>query len=320
VDWWPYEEIDLEDFRTGANKIDLIGLYFRQATKTPLLTAEEEADLAKQIEAMREAGFELIDKNGDKTSEDINRLRRIIENGSVAREHLILANTRLVISVARRYKGWGVSFLDLIQEGNVGLMRAVKKFDYRRRYKFSTYATWWIRQAVTRAVADKGRQIRLPVHMFDSIRNMFKAARLLEQKLGKPPTVEQVAEALEIPAEKVEDMIKYSWFPASLETPIGDKEDAVLGDFIEDDANTPEEYANNALLSKLLEEKMDEFLDAREARILRLRYGLEDGKAYTLEEIGEKLGVTRERVRQIEGAAKRKLRSPRTGLYKQILT
>ena len=237
-------------------------------------------------------------------------LRRKIEDGWGAREHLITANSRLVISVAKKYMGRGVPFLDLIQEGNIGLIRATKKFDYRRGHKFSTYATWWIRQAVTRAIADQGRTIRVPVHMGDQINKLLRVQHQLTQRLGREPTVEELADELEVPPKKVENMIQVARRPLSLETPTDDEEDSVLGDFIEDDeASPPDDTATYNLLREHLGEVLNS-LPPREVRILQLRYGLLDGQAYTLEEVGRKMGVTRERVRQIEAQALSRLRHP----------
>ena len=237
-------------------------------------------------------------------------LQRLIEDGWAAREHLITANSRLVISVAKKYMGRGVPFLDLIQEGNIGLIRAAKKFDYRRGHKSSTYATWWIRQAVTRAIADQGRTIRVPVHMGDQINKLLRVQHQLTQRLGRDPSVEELAVALDVTPQKVENMIQVARRPLSLETPTDDEEDSVLGDFIQDEeVPAPDETATY----NLLREHLDSVLNAlppREVRILQLRYGLLDGQAYTLEEVGRKMGVTRERVRQIEAQALSRLRHP----------
>jgi RNA polymerase primary sigma factor len=233
-----------------------------------------------------------------------------VADGQAAREHLITANSRLVISVAKKYIGRGVPFLDLIQEGNIGLIRAARKFDYRRGHKFSTYATWWIRQAVTRAIADQGRTIRVPVHMGDQINRLIRVSHQLTQELGHDPTSEELAEALEVPVKKAEQMIQVARRPLSLETPTDEDEDSVLGDFIEDaDALAPAE----AVTQNMLKEQIQDILltlPPREVRILQLRYGLVDGESYTLEEVGKKLGVTRERVRQIEAQALSRLRHP----------
>lgn len=287
---------------------DTIGLYLKEVSRVPLLTAEEEVELAQRIERGRMAREELA-----RTNVNIRRrmeLRRLIEDGWAAREHLITANSRLVISVAKKYMGRGVPFLDLIQEGNIGLIRATKKFDYRRGHKFSTYATWWIRQAVTRAIADQGRTIRVPVHMGDQINKLLRVQHQLTQRLGREPSVDELAFSLDVPPKKVENMIQVARRPLSLETPTDDEEDSVLGDFIEDDeAPPPDESATYNLLREHLSDVLDS-LPPREVRILQLRYGLLDGQAYTLEEVGRKMGVTRERVRQIEAQALSRLRHP----------
>ncbi|MEJ5313257.1 sigma-70 family RNA polymerase sigma factor [Anaerolinea sp.] len=287
---------------------DTIGLYLKEVSRVPLLTAEEEVELAQRIERGRMAREELA--RGNVSPKRRQELRRLIEDGWAAREHLITANSRLVISVAKKYMGRGVPFLDLIQEGNIGLIRATKKFDYRRGHKFSTYATWWIRQAVTRAIADQGRTIRVPVHMGDQINKLLRVQHQLTQRLGREPTVEELAEALDVPPRKVENMIQVARRPLSLETPTDDEEDSVLGDFIEDEeAPPPDDTATYNLLRQHLEEVLNT-LPPREVRILQLRYGLLDGQAYTLEEVGRKMGVTRERVRQIEAQALSRLRHP----------
>jgi RNA polymerase primary sigma factor len=287
---------------------DTIGLYLKEVSRVPLLTAEEEVELAQRIERGRMAREELA--RGNVNPRRRHDLRRLIEDGWAAREHLITANSRLVISVAKKYMGRGVPFLDLIQEGNIGLIRATKKFDYRRGHKFSTYATWWIRQAVTRAIADQGRTIRVPVHMGDQINKLLRVQHQLTQRLGREPSVEELAAALDVPPRKVENMIQVARRPLSLETPTDDEEDSVLGDFIEDDeAPPPDDTATYNLLREHLEEVLNS-LPPREVRILQLRYGLLDGQAYTLEEVGRKMGVTRERVRQIEAQALSRLRHP----------
>ncbi len=295
---------DLENIDTD----DTIGLYLKEVSRVPLLTAEEEVELAQRIERGRIAREELA--KGNSTEDRRFELRKLIEDGWDGREHLITANSRLVISVAKKYMGRGVPFLDLIQEGNIGLIRATKKFDYRRGHKFSTYATWWIRQAVTRAIADQGRTIRVPVHMGDQINKLLRIQHQLTQRLGREPSVEELAEALDVPPKKVENMIQVARRPLSLETPTDDEEDSVLGDFIEDDeAPPPDDTATYNLLREHLEEVLNG-LPPREVRILQLRYGLLDGQAYTLEEVGRKMGVTRERVRQIEAQALSRLRHP----------
>ncbi|PKO18363.1 MAG: RNA polymerase subunit sigma [Chloroflexi bacterium HGW-Chloroflexi-10] len=295
---------DLENIDTD----DTIGLYLKEVSRVPLLNAEEEVELAQRIERGRIAREELA--KGNSVNNRRIELRKLIEDGWDGREHLITANSRLVISVAKKYMGRGVPFLDLIQEGNIGLIRATKKFDYRRGHKFSTYATWWIRQAVTRAIADQGRTIRVPVHMGDQINKLLRIQHQLTQKLGREPSVEELAEALDVPPKKVENMIQVARRPLSLETPTDDEEDSVLGDFIEDDeAPPPDDTATYNLLKEHLEEVLNG-LPPREVRILQLRYGLLDGQAYTLEEVGRKMGVTRERVRQIEAQALSRLRHP----------
>jgi len=305
----PDRQDEAEDLLANIDISDTIGLYLKEAASIPLLTADEEIYLAKKIERGREAREKLA--RGGLNEKKREKLRREIEEGWEAREHLITANSRLVISVAKKYMGRGVPFLDLIQEGNIGLMRAAKKFDYKRGYKFSTYATWWIRQAVTRAIADQGRTIRVPVHMGDQISKMLRTQHQLKQEFGRDPTVEELAEALDVTPNKVEHMIQVARRPFSLEMPIGEEEDGMLGDFIEDhDTPAPDETATNNILRKHLEEMLDT-LPPREARILQLRYGLSDGKILTLNEVGRKMGVTRERVRQIEAQALRRLRSPR---------
>ncbi len=303
-------EIDpsLDDYLANIDTDDTIGLYLKEVSRVPLLTAEEEVALAQRIERGRLAREELA--KGNVSPRRRAELRKLIEDGWAAREHLITANSRLVISVAKKYMGRGVPFLDLIQEGNIGLIRATKKFDYRRGHKFSTYATWWIRQAVTRAIADQGRTIRVPVHMGDQINKLLRVQHQLTQRLGREPSVEELAEALDVPPKKVENMIQVARRPLSLETPTDDEEDSVLGDFIEDDeAPPPDDTATYNLLKEHLGEVLNG-LPPREVRILQLRYGLLDGQAYTLEEVGRKMGVTRERVRQIEAQALSRLRHP----------
>jgi RNA polymerase primary sigma factor len=301
-------ESALDDYLANIDTDDTIGLYLKEVSRVPLLTAEEEVELAQRIERGRMAREELA--KGNVNPRRRAELRRLIEDGWAAREHLITANSRLVISVAKKYMGRGVPFLDLIQEGNIGLIRATKKFDYRRGHKFSTYATWWIRQAVTRAIADQGRTIRVPVHMGDQINKLLRVQHQLTQRLGREPSVEELANALEVPPKKVENMIQVARRPLSLETPTDDEEDSVLGDFIEDDeAAPPDDTATYNLLREHLGEVLNG-LPPREVRILQLRYGLLDGQAYTLEEVGRKMGVTRERVRQIEAQALSRLRHP----------
>ena len=306
------EEDQGENHKNRLNSIDtndLIELYFKEAASIPLLSKDEEKDLSKRIERGRLARKEMA--RGNVPDDRRAELHQMIEDEWNALDHLITANSRLVISVAKKYMGRGVPFLDLIQEGNIGLMRAAKKFDYLRGYKFSTYATWWIRQAVTRAIADQGRTIRVPVHMGDKISKMFRMQNDLKQSLERDPTIEELADALDEAPEKVQYMMKVARRPLSLEMPTTKEGDAVLGDFVEDhETPLPDDTATKHLLKEHLEEVM-EALPSREVRILRLRYGVPDGKSHTLQEVGEKVGVSRERVRQIEAQALRRLRQPR---------
>jgi RNA polymerase primary sigma factor len=273
-------------------------MYLREIGRVPLLTAEEEVKLAKRMEL------------GKVERLKANPSRRIIEDGEEAQRRLTEANLRLVVSVAKKYIGRGMSLLDLIQEGNIGLIRAVEKFDYTKGYKFSTYATWWIRQAITRAIADQARTIRIPVHMVETINRLIRISRRLLQDLGREPTSEEIAEQMEISAEKVREIIKVSQEPVSLETPIGEEEDSHLGDFIEDHtALAPAEAASHQLLKEQVEDVLDS-LTERERKVLQLRFGLDDGRSRTLEEVGKEFHVTRERIRQIEAKALRKLRHP----------
>jgi RNA polymerase primary sigma factor len=304
-----FEEDDPDFDLSGISSDDTVGLYLKEMARVPLLTIEEEVYLAKRLESGNHAALALRN-NGTETRRRLE-LENVIADGKAAREHLITANTRLVVSIAKKYMGRGVPFLDLIQEGNLGLMKAVEKFDYRRGYRFSTYATWWIRQTITRAIADQGRTIRVPVHMSDSIRRLYKTARKLEQDHGRKPTPEEIAAELEIEPRKVRWMLKVSWQPLSLERPVGEEEDSELGNFIEDESSpTPPQSAYQNLLHEKVEEVLAT-LTPREARILRLRFGLHNGRSYTLEEVGQKFGLTRERIRQIEGKALRRLRHPR---------
>jgi len=299
------DEYDL----TGVASDDTVGLYLKEMARVPLLTNKEEVTLAKALRRGRDAAKHV--HRTKPTSQRRQQLESFITEAHAAREHLIKANTRLVVSIAKKYIGRGVPFLDLIQEGNLGLMKAVEKFDYMRGYRFSTYATWWIRQTITRAIADQGRTIRVPVHMSDRIRRLYKTARQLEQEHGRKPTPEEIAEELHLEPRKVQWMLKVSWRPLSLELPVGEDEDAELGSFIEDET-TPS--PTQSVQQRLLREKVEEVLSTlspREARILRLRYGLVNGRAYTLEEVGRKFGLTRERIRQIQGRALRRLRHPR---------
>ena len=290
---------------------DPVGLYLKEMARVPLLSIEQEVDLAKRFERGQNAEQKLEKLNGNGTFRRRAELQGHIEDGKLARENLIKANTRLVVSIAKKYIGRGVAFLDLIQEGNLGLMKAVEKFDYRRGFRFSTYATWWIRQTITRAIADQSRTIRVPVHMSDRIRRLYRAARDLEQILGRKPTPEEIAGELNVEPRKVQWMLKVSWRPLSLERPVGEDEDVEFGTFVEDEFTpTPAQCAHQTLLHEKMEEVLGT-LTPREARILRLRFGLQNGRAYTLEEVGQKFGLTRERIRQIEGKALRRLRHPR---------
>jgi RNA polymerase primary sigma factor len=275
-------------------------MYLREIGRVPLLSAEEEVRLARRMERGR---LEL-------PKSPLSRDYRIIEDGEEAQRRLTEANLRLVVSVAKKYIGRGMSLLDLIQEGNIGLIRAVEKFDYTKGYKFSTYATWWIRQAITRAIADQARTIRIPVHMVETINRLIRISRRLLQELGREPTSEEIAEQMEISPEKVREIIKVSQEPVSLETPVGEEDDSHLGDFIEDHtALAPADAASHQLLKEQVEDVL-ESLTERERKVLQLRFGLDDGRSRTLEEVGKEFHVTRERIRQIEAKALRKLRHP----------
>ena len=275
------EEIDVTNF-DGVNVDDPVRMYLREIGKIPLLTYEEELDLAKKV----------------------------LEGDEEAKQKLAESNLRLVVSIAKKYVGRGMLFLDLIQEGNMGLIKAVEKFDYTKGYKFSTYATWWIRQAITRAIADQARTIRIPVHMVETINKLIRTSRDLLQRLGREPTPEEISKEIELPVEKVLEIQKIAQDPVSLETPIGEEDDSHLGDFIQDDDSpAPQDSVAYTLLKEQLEEVMNT-LTPREAKVLKLRFGLEDGKARTLEEVGKEFMVTRERIRQIEAKALRKLRHP----------
>jgi RNA polymerase primary sigma factor len=290
---------------------DTIGLYLKEMSRVPLLNVKEELDLAKRIEAGLAAAKKLRGFSDRGTPELREELERTMEDGLRAREHLIKANTRLVVSIAKRYLSRGVPFLDLIQEGNLGLMKAVEKYEYQRGFRFSTYATWWIRQTITRSIADQGRTIRVPVHMVDRIRQLYKLTHEMEQKLGRIPTNEELGDQIGVSSNKVDWMMQVSWLPLSLESPINDEDDSELGMFVEDEITpTPMQSAYTNLLREKIEEVLAT-LPPREARILRLRFGLDNGRTYTLEEVGKKFGLTRERIRQIEGKALSRLRHPR---------
>ncbi len=295
-------------YQQALDSDDVVGLYLKEAGRVPLLTAEEEVALAKRMERGVLAEQQLAEYGDTLPPDDVYTLRDLIEDGQLAQEHLVRANARLVISVAKKYIGRGVPFLDLIQEGNIGLIRATNKFEYQRGHKFSTYATWWIRQAVSRAVADQGRTIRVPVHMGDQLNRLRRVQLQLLQELGRDPTIEELAEGMETTPDKIENLMEISRHPVSLETPIDDEGDSTFGDFVEDSGSpAPAEEVATHLLHEQLERALGR-LPKREAQILKLRYGLEDGRVYTLEEVGQAIGVTRERVRQLEAQALNRLR------------
>ncbi len=303
---------ELEDLSVpeGINIDDHVKMYLKEIGKVSLLTAEEEMSLAKRMADGEEARAALEDEESDLSDSEREQLEIIVADGEQAKKGLAEANLRLVVSIAKRYVGRGMLFLDLIQEGNLGLIKAVDKFDYTKGYKFSTYATWWIRQAITRAIADQARTIRIPVHMVETINKLVRVSRQLVQELGREPTPEELAKELNMPVEKVREISKISQEPVSLETPIGEEEDSHLGDFIpDDDAPAPSEAASFVLLKEQLGDVL-KTLTPREAKVLRLRFGLDDGRARTLEEVGKEFEVTRERIRQIEAKALRKLRHP----------
>jgi RNA polymerase primary sigma factor len=310
------DEEELEDLFSDDEEMDVaavgsddtVGMYLKEMTRVPLLSNAEELVIAKQIVKGR-AALKFLKQNV-KSRQRRERLQSQVEEGRLAREHLIKANTRLVVSIAKRYMGQGVPFLDLIQEGNLGLMKAVEKYDYKRGFRFSTYATWWIRQTITRAIADQARTIRLPVYMSDRLRRLYQVARSIEQTNGRQATAEEIADELNVDTHKVQWMMKASWQPLSLEQPVGEEDDNELASFIEDE-NTPSpaQVAYNNMLRAKVEEVLST-LSPREANILRLRFGLVNGRAYTLKEVGQKFGLTRERIRQIESQALRRLRHP----------
>lgn len=295
---------------------DPVGLYFRQMAQEPLLTAQEEIELAKRIEMGKEARHCLARTGAAELNGMawVTTMENMILEGQNAREHLGRANTRLVVSIAKRYMGQGLPFPDLIQEGNVGLMRAVDKYDYKRGNRFSTYATWWIRQAITRALAQKTRTIRIPLHMTERIRQMYRTAQNLEQSLGRRPSPEEIAFEMDLPADSVRGMMDASQHAIALERPVGDDGDSEFGDFIEDqDSPSPVDSATQHLLQETIEEVLSE-LTPRQSHILRLRFGLGGGEPHTLEEIANKFGLSRERIRQLEKEALRSLRHPRLAL------
>lgn len=290
---------------------DPVGLYFRQMAQEPLLSAAEEVDLAKRIEYGKLA-LQILERRGPRIeTEKLLRYERLIREGQAAREHLGRANTRLVVSIAKRYMSQGLPFPDLIQEGNVGLMRAVDKYDYKRGNRFSTYATWWIRQAITRALAQKTRTIRIPLHMTERIRQMYRTAQSLEQMLGRRPTAEEIAAEMDVPLDNIRGMMDASQHAVALERPVGDDGDTEFGDFIEDQETlSPVDAAIQHLLEETIEQVLGE-LTNRQSSILRLRFGLGGGEPHTLEEIANKFGLSRERIRQLEKEALRRLKSPR---------
>ena len=313
------EKIDLS-VPDGVSIEDPVRMYLKEIGKVPLLSAEEEIELAKNMEAGAVAKEKIAILKGREENateeelaeikEEIRNLQKDLDAGDEAKKRLAEANLRLVVSIAKRYVGRGMLFLDLIQEGNLGLIKAVEKFDYRKGYKFSTYATWWIRQAITRAIADQARTIRIPVHMVETINKLIRVSRQLLQELGREPSTEEIAAEMNMPVERVREILKISQEPVSLETPIGEEEDSHLGDFIQDDnVPVPADAAAFTLLKEQLEEVLGT-LTEREQKVLTLRFGLEDGRARTLEEVGKEFNVTRERIRQIEAKALRKLRHP----------
>ena len=314
------EKIDLS-VPEGVSVEDPVRMYLKEIGKVPLLSADEEIELAQKMEAGSVAVEKIpllkerLAETGDEQEKEeiqaeIKALQLDVDRGSDAKKRLAEANLRLVVSIAKRYVGRGMLFLDLIQEGNLGLIKAVEKFDYRKGYKFSTYATWWIRQAITRAIADQARTIRIPVHMVETINKLIRVSRQLLQELGREPTPEEIAEEMKMPVERVREILKISQEPVSLETPIGEEEDSHLGDFIKDDnVPVPADAATFTLLKEQLEEVLGT-LTEREQKVLTLRFGLEDVRARTLEEVGKEFNVTRERIRQIEAKALRKLRHP----------
>ena len=313
------EKIDLS-VPEGVSVEDPVRMYLKDIGKVPLLSADEEIELAQNMEdgAVATEKINVLKGRLDGASEEekaeikeeIKTLQRDVDKGADAKKRLAEANLRLVVSIAKRYVGRGMLFLDLIQEGNLGLIKAVEKFDYKKGYKFSTYATWWIRQAITRAIADQARTIRIPVHMVETINKLIRVSRQLLQELGREPSPEEIAKEMNMPVERVREILKISQEPVSLETPIGEEEDSHLGDFIKDDnVPVPADAAAFTLLKEQLEEVLGT-LTEREQKVLTLRFGLEDGRARTLEEVGKEFNVTRERIRQIEAKALRKLRHP----------
>ena len=310
------EEEELVDPNTlvdSFNIDDPVRMYLKEIGKVPLLTADEEVNLASAMSAgnLAKARVAEAEENGETIpAEEMNELQSLIKQGEKSKQKLAEANLRLVVSIAKRYVGRGMLFLDLIQEGNLGLIKAVEKFDYTKGYKFSTYATWWIRQAITRAIADQARTIRIPVHMVETINKVIRVSRQLLQELGHDPSPEEISEEMGMPVDKVREILKIAQEPVSLETPIGEEEDSHLGDFIPDEgASEPSEAASFTLLKEQLVDVLST-LTPREEKVLKLRFGIEDGRTRTLEEVGKEFNVTRERIRQIEAKALRKLRHP----------
>ena len=313
------EEIPEEEIVDPNTLVDSFGIddpvrmYLKEIGKVDLLTSEQEVSLAQTMVAGQEAESQLaeMEEAGEEIPQEVRaELRKLISAGEKAKQDLAEANLRLVVSIAKRYVGRGMLFLDLIQEGNLGLIKAVEKFDYTKGYKFSTYATWWIRQAITRAIADQARTIRIPVHMVETINKVIRVSRQLLQELGHDPSPEEISEEMNMPVDKVREILKIAQEPVSLETPIGEEEDSHLGDFIPDeDASEPSEAASFTLLNEQLVEVLST-LTPREEKVLKLRFGIEDGRTRTLEEVGKEFNVTRERIRQIEAKALRKLRHP----------
>ncbi|GAB4547347.1 MAG: RNA polymerase sigma factor RpoD [Anaerolineae bacterium] len=311
LDELAHMELDLledDGYNAAIETDDVVGLYLKEAGRVALLTAEEEVRLAKRMEAGRLAEVHLAEYGDALPLDDRYDLERSVQDGNLAQEHLIQANSRLVISVAKKYTGRGVPFLDLIQEGNIGLIRAARKFEYQRGHKFSTYATWWIRQAVSRAVADQGRTIRVPVHMGDQINRLRRVSLGLTQSLGREPTMDELAEAMQTTPDKINTLLEISRRPISLEAPTDEDEETEIGDFVEDTRSlSPADATDQEMLRQHLSEALNRLPD-REAHILQLRYGLLDGEMHTLEEVGKAIGVTRERVRQLEAQALNRLR------------
>ena len=307
------ELVDPNSLVDSFNIDDPVRMYLKEIGKVPLLTADQEVELATAMTAGREAKERLdeAEANGETLpAEELAQLKKQVKAGERAKQQLAEANLRLVVSIAKRYVGRGMLFLDLIQEGNLGLIKAVEKFDYTKGYKFSTYATWWIRQAITRAIADQARTIRIPVHMVETINKVIRVSRQLLQELGHDPTPEEISEEMNMPVDKVREILKIAQEPVSLETPIGEEEDSHLGDFIPDEgASEPSEAASFTLLKEQLVDVLST-LTPREEKVLKLRFGIEDGRTRTLEEVGKEFNVTRERIRQIEAKALRKLRHP----------